>query len=117
MRSCACSRPPERRRRTPGAMRKLQFLALVSPLLAVLGCGAGSQAEGFKLIHVDDLTALLDAPSRAVTVLDANGPEVRVREGIIPGAVLLSNYKTYDVEKELPPRKDAPLVFYCANSH
>jgi len=97
-------------------MRTLRLLALVSPLVANLGCGMGRD-EGLKLIHVNDLVALLDAPDQAATVLDANGPDLRVKEGVVPGAVLLSSYTTYDVEKELPARKDAPLVFYCADSH
>jgi rhodanese-related sulfurtransferase len=41
----------------------------------------------------------------------------RAREGVIPGAVLLSSDNEYDVAKELPPRKDARLVFYCASIH
>ncbi len=109
MRSCACSRPAEH--------RHLPLLAVACALLAVLGCGAGAKTEGFTLIHVDDLAAQIDAPERAVTVLDANGADFRAREGVIPGAVLLSNHKTYDVATELPPRKDARLVFYCADPH
>ena len=86
------------------------------PVIAVLGCGMGMD-DGFKLIHVSDLVALLGATDRVVTVLDANGTDFRAREGVIPGAVLLSSYKQYDVEKELPPGKDARLVFYCADPH
>ena len=93
-------------------MHRLLPIALV---VLVIGCGHGD--EGFKLIHVDDLVALRESPDASPTVLDANGADFRAREGIIPGAVLLSNYKTYDVAKELPPRKDARLVFYCADSH
>ena len=89
--------------------RALVPIALVFALVA---CG---REEGFRLIHVDDLVALQQSHDARLTVLDANGADFRAREGIIPGAVLLSNYKTYDVAKELPPRKDARLVFHCAN--
>jgi rhodanese-related sulfurtransferase len=83
-------------------------------LVAALACGG---REPFKVLHVPDLVALLRSPERKPTVLDANGADFREREGIIPGAVLLTNYKTYDAAKELPPAKDTPLVFYCADSH
>ena len=88
-------------------------------VLAVFASGTATAApdDGFKLIHVNDLVALRAAPNAAVTVLDANAPDFRAREGVIPGAVLLSSDNKYDVAKELPPRKDARLVFYCANIH
>ena len=35
----------------------------------------------------------------------------------IPGATLLSSYSKYEAAEELPPGKDAPLVFYCADPH
>ena len=95
------------------SMHRLLPIALLVGL--VVACGRGD--EGFKLIHVDDLVALRENPDASPVLLDANGAEFRAREGIIPGAVLLSSYKTYDVAKELPPRKDARLVFYCADSH
>jgi rhodanese-related sulfurtransferase len=99
-------------------MRLLRLLPAVF-VLAVLGSGTATAApdDNFKLIHVNDLVALRAAPNAAVTVLDANAPDFRAREGVIPGAVLLSSDKEYDVAKELPPRKDARLVFYCANIH
>ncbi len=100
-------------------MRLLRLLPAVF-VLAVFVSGtatAASPDDGFKLIHVNDLVALRAAPSAAVTVLDANAPDFRAREGVIPGAVLLSSDNKYDVAKELPPRKDARLVFYCANIH
>ncbi len=78
-------------------------------------CGRGD--EGFRLIHVDDLAGMQGATARPVTVLDANQDDFRAREGIIPGAVLLSSSSKYDVARELPLAKDIRLVFYCANSH
>jgi len=87
-------------------------------LLFVAGFGCGTETnEGFRLLHVNDVASLVDGPGKKVTLLDANGTDFREREGVIPGAVLLSSYKGYDVAKELPPEKDAPLVFYCADSH
>jgi hypothetical protein len=88
-------------------------IALVAAVLTA--CGGGS--EGFKLIHIDDLVGMQKATERPVTVLDANKDDFRAREGIILGATLLSSYSKYDVASELPPAKDARLVFYCADSH
>jgi hypothetical protein len=48
-------------------------------------------------------------------VLDANDKEFREKNGVIPGAKLLSSFDRYDIQKELPANKDAPLVFYCSN--
>ena len=50
-----------------------------------------------------------------VTVLDANDTEFREKNGVIPGARLLSSFDGYDMQKELPAATDAPLVFYCSN--
>ena len=98
-------------------MRTLRRLpAVVFLLSAVVGCGPGGD-DGFRLIHIADLVAMLGTSERAVTVLDANGSDFRAKEGVIPGATLLSSHKAYDVDEELPSRKDAPLVFYCADSH
>ena len=98
-------------------MRTLRVLSLALLLAAAVGGGCGTNDADLKLIHVQDLVGLLASHEGGITLLDANGSEFRAREGLIPGAVQLSSYKTYDVERELPSRKDAPLVFYCADSH
>ena len=83
-------------------------------LAVALACGG---PEPFTVLHVGDVAARLAAPGNRPTLIDANGTDFRAREGIIPGAVLLSDYKKYDVAKELPPAKDTPLVFYCASTY
>ena len=100
-------------------MGALRPLAIVLVIWAAVSCGwiGGPDDEGLKLIHIDDLLAILDSTEARVTLLDANGPDFRAREGVIPGATLLTSYSRYDVTKELPSRKDARLVFYCADSH
>jgi hypothetical protein len=96
-------------------MRRPLVLALALALASACG-PSGSAEEGFRVIHVDDLAAMLASP-RAPTVLDANRDDFRSSQGIIPGAVLLSSYNKYDVASELPGDQHAPLVFYCADSH
>lgn len=96
--------------------RLLAALLLATP--AALACshheGGQEASEGFKLIHADDLQKL--QATGGVNVYDANAPDYRQANGIIPGAHLLSGLE-YDTARELPVDKGAPLVFYCTNSH
>jgi hypothetical protein len=79
--------------------------------------GRGEQGpDTFKLIHVADLKGLMANHKVRVHVFDANAPDVRNKYGVIPGARLLSSDDNYNLN-ELPPNKDAELVFYCTNSH
>jgi len=41
---------------------------------------------------------------------------VREKEGVIPGAKLLSSSRSY-VLSDLPGPKDSKLVFYCHNTY
>jgi rhodanese-related sulfurtransferase len=49
-----------------------------------------------------------------VQPVDANGQATRAHEGVLPGAILLSDAETF-VLSELPADKARPLVFYCTN--
>jgi rhodanese-related sulfurtransferase len=87
-------------------------------LLAFTFLGSSFAAdEPFKIIRVEDLAKLMAGQPQTLSIYDANPPSTREREGIIPGAHLLSSSAAYDVAKELPAAKDAKLVFYCANPH
>jgi hypothetical protein len=97
-------------------MRWFGVLSVALLLPAVIACGP-REDEGFRLIHIADLVAMRTAAETPVTVVDANGPDFRAREGTIPGAILLSSYSKYDTGEELPASKDARLVFYCADPH
>ena len=73
--------------------------------------------DTFKLIHVNDLASDLANPTSGVMIYDANHPDTRAQYGIIPGAHLLPSADGFSVTRELPPDKNARLVFYCANTH
>ena len=73
------------------------------------------QPDNFQLIHVDDLAKLMADRNAHVRLFDADGPQVRKTEGVIPGARPLSSDSHYDVAQELPSNKNAKLVFYCHN--
>jgi hypothetical protein len=96
----------------------MRIARILLPLsLLVLGCAGSDEPphEGFGLLHVDEVVAL--RRDGGATLLDANGTKFRDEHGVIPGAVLLSKHDAYDVATELPPQKNARLVFYCADSH
>ena len=95
-------------------MKSLPRLA-VGVLLAAGLAVAAEPKEKFRLIEVPELEAMQRDARAPVTVLDANEVEFRQKNGVIPGARLLSSFKDYDLEKELPANHDAPLVFYCSN--
>lgn len=84
-----------------------------SKLSALLG--VSHEVDHFKLIHVADLAAFRTDPNSHVVILDANVEDTREQYGVIPRARLLTSYDNYDVATELPPGRDAKLVFYCAN--
>lgn len=74
----------------------------------------GVQIGSIPTLSVDELEAkLARGECRAV---DANTDATRRRFGVIPGAVLLSDYETF-LQSELPADKSKGLVFYCANEH
>lgn len=76
---------------------------------------AAGTKEPFKLIHVSDLNGMLKEKDAKVAIFDANTDDTRKKDGIIPGAKLLSSSKKYDTAKMLPSDKSTHLVFYCAN--
>ncbi|HVA83825.1 MAG TPA: hypothetical protein VNF28_02900 [Candidatus Binataceae bacterium] len=88
--------------------------AALGKLSALLG--NKHEDDNFKLIHVADLAALWADPKSHVVIVDANLERTRDQYGVIPGARLLTSYDDYDVATELPPAKNAKLVFYCANT-
>lgn len=87
-----------------------QLLMTLAVGLLVTGCTKHSSAVKEVTVaqtadHVKNGTA---------TVLDANDDEYRKAAGIVPGAVLLSSFSSYDL-KQLPADKTRPLVFYCTS--
>lgn len=61
-------------------------------------------------IGVEELSKLMSGGS--AVVVDANGADTRQEYGVIPGALLLTSYKDYDLGV-LPASKETPVVFYC----
>jgi rhodanese-related sulfurtransferase len=86
------------------------FLATLFVVAILLGCRADT--TGLETLDLSQLTALLagDAPAN---LCDANTVETREKYGVIPGATLLSHYRDYAVNLELPADRGHKLVFYC----
>ena len=99
-----------------GKMTKIwSMVALAIFLLVEIGLAA-EPSEGFKIIHVQDLSDLIVKQPTTTWIYDADPPSVREKEGIIPGAKLLSSSSEYDLGL-LPSAKTSKLVFYCHNPH
>ena len=88
------------------------------PVLFAFAVLAGCRADlnGLQTASIDEL-ASWRARHANLTVCDANNDDTRQRYGVIPGAVLLSDYRDYDLDSELPGDRDATLVFYCHSEY
>ena len=90
-------------------MKRL-FLGLA---VASLISGCARKSAEVTEASVEQVAAWLQADS--ATVCDANDDEYRTVVGSVPGAVLLTNFKDYDVKATLPADKTRQLVFYCTS--
>ncbi|MCB9654692.1 MAG: rhodanese-like domain-containing protein [Deltaproteobacteria bacterium] len=75
---------------------------------AALACD-GTKSETMTTMTIEQ------AQKAKPAFVDANSATTRAKDGIIPGAVLLTSYDSYDAKAELPADKAGALVFYCAN--
>jgi rhodanese-related sulfurtransferase len=101
----------------------MRYLLAAVLLLAACDNGSSSSKKGDSAeleaaeqkvgsVTPDELQSLLDG--KKAQAIDANNDATRSREGVVPGATLLSNYREYDLSV-LPSDKAMKLVFYCAN--
>src|SRR5579884_2677288 len=92
-------------------------VSVASLLLAgvALACDGEKQASAVKQVTIQQVAELQKA--NKATLVDANGSDFRAKNGVIPGAVLLTSASAYEPAKELPQDKSRKLVFYCANTH
>ncbi len=101
-------------------MKKLALASLAAALLvpaAALACDNDMKQAKVTVKNVTVTEVASWSKESKAVILDANGTEFRAKNGVIPGARLLTNFKKYDVAKELPSEKASKLVFYCANTH
>src|SRR5687767_7014311 len=89
---------------------RARLLALAAAALALTAC---KKDDRFKELNVEAVTQLQS--TGPVAFMDANTPEYRQENGVIPGATLLTSASQYDTAKELPAEKNTRMVFYCTN--
>ena len=95
-------------------MHQLTKRILMGTVLVSAIAFGGQSKEKFRLIQVADLESMQKDTQHPVAIFDANDPEFRAKNGVIPGAKLLSSAHDFDL-KVLPADKATPLVFYCSN--
>jgi rhodanese-related sulfurtransferase len=89
-------------------------VAFAAPVAAFACEGEGHSAElAPKKVTVPELAKLNTA--KQATIFDANDNAFRSKNGIIPGAILLTSSSEFALS-ELPAKKDAKVVFYCASA-
>ena len=88
--------------------------ALAMCLAATVLVGCEADTAGLATRSVEQVAGLIENKG-LVSLLDANNEDTRSRWGILPGAVLLTNYRDYNPALELPADTGSPLIFYCYN--
>ena len=105
-------------------MSNSKLVACAAVALALgLGCNSrpsapeasekAAPATALAELSVPQVAAALK--DKSAVVVDANNPETREKFGVVPGAVLLSDHRSYALT-ELPSDKAQPLVFYCGGT-
>lgn len=104
----ACAKEPAPEQRIQSNQAAPAEAVKVSPAQATADPHAS-----FARLPVEDVAGLLE--SKKARAVDANGADTRKEYGTLPGAVLLSNARTFDAT-ELPEDKSTELVFYCGST-
>lgn len=78
-------------------------------LISLLACSKPAPPT-VQVVTVDQVDQML--ASHQCQPVDANGNTLRKRLGVVPTAILLTDYDNLD---KLPADKATNLVFYCAN--
>lgn len=96
-------------------MKTVAFAAAFAVLIpaAAFACEDMAEVVQVKKLSVPELAAL--RKTGKPVIFDANSSEFRAKNGVIPGAKLLTGSATYEPARELPAARDASLVFYCAS--
>lgn len=81
-------------------------------LLALVLTACGHKTQEPTTVTVDQVDLAIGKGE--VQPVDANGESTRKHEGVLPGAILLTDSDAFKLT-ELPADKARPLVFYCGN--
>lgn len=83
-------------------------------LMASCSCFETTPKSGVQLSSLEEVAQVVAKPSHNIALLDANPESVRNAQGVIPSAIKLSSYDSYELN-ELPTDKKTALIFYCYN--
>lgn len=104
---CAKEAPPEQR------VQANQPAPAPSAKATPAAAASEDPHAAFARVDVDEVAGLLE--TKKARAIDANGADTREAYGTLPGAVLLTNARTFDAS-ELPADKSTELVFYCGST-
>ncbi len=85
---------------------------LVTLAVGLLFAGCAKHNPSVKEATVEQVAQYVKAGT--ATICDANDDEYRKGAGVVPGAVLLTSFSTYDLS-QLPTDLNRPVVFYCTS--
>lgn len=98
-------------------MRTTLFACLLA-ISAATGCSKGEDAKAeqaeakLPTMTMDEVEAAIT--SNQATAVDCNGDRTRKKNGILPGAIMVTDEEEYGAS-ELPADKSRKLIFYCAD--
>ena len=76
---------------------------------------APAAAEAKNVAEVSVAQVASFSKDKSATIFDANDADTRQKYGVVPGAVLLADHKSYPLSV-LPANKSEKLVFYCGGT-
>jgi hypothetical protein len=97
-------------------MRKLLLCAALALTPTIAGCSqdkaAAKAQDNLPTMTIDEVDQAITA--KQAQAVDCNGERTRKKNGVVPGAILISDEEQYPAS-ELPADKNTKLVFYCAD--
>ncbi len=93
----------------------LKFTVLISALLLLAGCGAGTAQANYRHISQEEAASIMESESDYV-ILDVRTPE-EFAAGHIPGAINVANETIGRTEIPELPQKDQKILVYCRSGH
>jgi rhodanese-related sulfurtransferase len=92
-------------------LKAIVVAATLSAASYALAC-PNSKSEQAEVPKVSVASAAKLLKQDKIIMVDANSPETRSKQGVVPGARLLTSYSKF-AASELRASKEDTLVFYC----
>ena len=92
-------------------LKAIVVIATLSTASYAVAC-PDSKTEKKEVTKVTVASAAKLHKANKIIMVDANSPATRTKQGVVPGARLLTSYSKF-AASELKASKDDTLVFYC----